>query len=87
MKSRIAFKSYSKRPKRVVYPTVALATINFIAFCIGSSYLGCDAINVTCAPGTILCVSTDTARESPMMPGAAAIGMRGLPWPGFSCVC
>jgi hypothetical protein len=45
MKSRITFKSYSKRARWVVYPTIALATLNFIAFSIGSFHLGGDALN------------------------------------------
>ncbi len=45
MKSRITFKSYSKRAKWVVYPTAALAMLNFFAFFEGSIYLGGDALN------------------------------------------
>jgi len=45
MKSRIKLKSYSRRAKRVVYPTVGLAAIIFITFLIGTSYLGGDALN------------------------------------------
>lgn len=39
------FRSYSRRAKLVLYPTVALAVINVIAFIIGLLYLGGDALN------------------------------------------
>jgi hypothetical protein len=45
MKTRIKFRSYSKRAKWVVYPTVWLAMANFFAFFVGSLYLGGDALN------------------------------------------
>lgn len=44
-KMRRKFRSYSQRAKRVLYPTVALAVINFIVFIVGSLYLGGDALN------------------------------------------
>jgi hypothetical protein len=45
MKSRLKFVGYSKRAKWVVYPTMALAMINFFAFIAGSLFLGGDALN------------------------------------------
>jgi hypothetical protein len=45
VKSRITIKSYSKRAKWVVYPTVVLAMAIFLAFTIYSSYLGGAALN------------------------------------------
>jgi hypothetical protein len=38
-------RSQSKRSKWVMYPTLALAIVNFLAFIIGSVVLGGDAIN------------------------------------------
>jgi hypothetical protein len=43
--AHLKFRSYSKRAKWVVYPTVALAMANFFAFIGGSIYLGGDALN------------------------------------------
>jgi len=45
VKSRITFKSYSKRAKWVVYPTFIMAMLLFLTFMIDSSYLGGDALN------------------------------------------
>lgn len=39
------FQSYSRRAKLVLYPTVALAVINVLAFIVGLLYLGGDALN------------------------------------------
>lgn len=64
---RHRFQSYSPRAKWVLYPTVALALINFLAFIIGLLYLGGDALNgyvraghyFLCAHGQ--CVETSRA--------------------------
>jgi hypothetical protein len=45
MKSRITIKSYSKRAKWVVYPTVVLTMLIFLAFMFDSSYIGGAALN------------------------------------------
>jgi hypothetical protein len=45
VKTSLKFVAYSKRAKWVMYPTTALAMINFFAFVIGSVYLGGDALN------------------------------------------
>jgi hypothetical protein len=45
VKSRIKILAYSRRAKIVGHPLAALAVVNFIAFSIGSVYLGGDAIN------------------------------------------
>jgi hypothetical protein len=45
VKTSLKFRTYSKRAKWVVYPTAALAMINFFAFVAGSAYLGGDALN------------------------------------------
>lgn len=45
MKTGIKFIGYSKRAKWIIYPTVVLVSINFIAFIFGSTYLGGDAVN------------------------------------------
>jgi len=45
VKTRLKFRAYSKRAKRVIYPTAALAILNFIAFVLGSLHLGGDALN------------------------------------------
>lgn len=45
MKTSLKFTNYSRRAKRVVYPTSMLAFVNFIAFLGGSMYLGGDALN------------------------------------------
>jgi hypothetical protein len=41
----IPLDTYSRRSKAVMYPTVVLVAINFIAFIAGSLYLGGDAWN------------------------------------------
>lgn len=41
----LKFLAYSKRAKRVIYPTAILAVVNFAAFIAGSLYLGGDALN------------------------------------------
>jgi hypothetical protein len=43
--AHLKFHSFSKRAKWVVYPTTALAMLNFFAFFEGSIYLGGDALN------------------------------------------
>ena len=45
MKTSLKFRSFSKRAKWVVYPTVAVATTNFFSFIFGSLYFGGDALN------------------------------------------
>lgn len=45
MKTRLKFRSFSKRAKWVIYLTAALAMINFLTFVAGSLYLGGDALN------------------------------------------
>jgi hypothetical protein len=45
MKTRIKFRSCSKRAKWVIYPTAWLVVANFFAFVAGSLYLGGDALN------------------------------------------
>jgi hypothetical protein len=43
--AHLRFQSFSKRAKWVVYPTMALAMLNFFAFFEGNIYLGGDALN------------------------------------------
>jgi hypothetical protein len=65
MKTRLKFVGYSKRAKWVIFPTAALALINFLAFVVGSLYLGGDAVNgyvrsghyFVCAHGSCIEVS------------------------------
>ncbi len=45
MKSRLIFKGYSKRAKWVIYPTFALAFVNFFSFIAINLYIGGDAVN------------------------------------------
>lgn len=45
MSTNRRFQSYSRRAKLVLYPTVALAVMNVVAFIIGLLYLGGDALN------------------------------------------
>lgn len=67
MKAGHRHQSYSRRAKWVLYPTVALALINFFAFIIVLLYLGGDALNgyiraghyFLCAHGQ--CVETSRA--------------------------
>lgn len=72
MKTRIKFRSYSKRAKWVIYPTAWLAAANFFAFVAGSMYLGGDALNgfiraghyFLCAHGSCVEVSKAVWRYS-----------------------
>jgi hypothetical protein len=45
MKTSARIRRQSKRSKWVMYPTVALALVNFFGFIAGSVYLGGDALN------------------------------------------
>jgi hypothetical protein len=45
VKTSLKFLAYSRRAKWVLYPTAALAMVNFFAFVAGSLYLGGDALN------------------------------------------
>jgi hypothetical protein len=45
VKTSLKFRSFSKRAKWTIYPTMALAMINFFAFVEVSIYLGGDALN------------------------------------------
>ena len=45
MKTSLKFRSFSKRAKWVIYPTMALAMINFLTFSEVSINLGGDALN------------------------------------------
>jgi hypothetical protein len=45
VKSRLKFTSISQRAKRVLYPSVIVAALCFLAFVGGSFYLGGDALN------------------------------------------
>ena len=45
MKTSVKVRSYSKRAKRVIYPTASVVMINFFIFVFMSVYLGGDALN------------------------------------------
>jgi hypothetical protein len=45
VKSRLKFTSFSHRAKQVLYPSVGISAICFLAFVGGSLYLGGDALN------------------------------------------
>lgn len=45
MKTHTRLRFYSRRAKRVMYPTALVAVANFLAFVAGSIYLGGDALN------------------------------------------
>lgn len=45
MKTRLKFRSSSKRAKWVLYPTSVLVMVNFFTFIGASVYLGGDALN------------------------------------------
>jgi hypothetical protein len=42
---RITFRTFSRRAKWIVYPTVGAAMANFLAFILVSLYFGGDALN------------------------------------------
>ena len=72
MKSRLVFKGYTKRAKRILYPTVVLATLNFLSFALMSLYIGGDALNgyvnagkyFVCSHGSCTQVSPEMWRYS-----------------------
>jgi hypothetical protein len=45
VKTSLKFRGCSKRAKWIIYPTVALVTINFFTFIAASVHLGGDALN------------------------------------------
>jgi hypothetical protein len=44
-KTRLRFKSFSRRAKWVIYPTAAIAWVNFVLFVAVATHTGGDALN------------------------------------------